>query len=636
MSDMPQRPREHALADESEHAFKSLLPSRWIYRAKPPDYGIDGEVELVTPEGQLTGRLFYVQLKGTDTVDRSDALTVRLKTSTANYYRSLDLPVLIVRYLASSRQLYAKWFDASDESLAKSDQDSVSLKLSSADEITGERAQKIPAELEGITSLKFNRFSLPIRLAINFPNGRVRGLTGAELVSELRSITTPDIVRFEPDAPMRVDIENENIEIAASIVRKTSYPTDRLRGRGSVRSFAANLLAAIGITLTLWKQTRAGAALILSSLSDGDLLRSFDYGLLAAFCLAADGRANDALRVADESMGDDQSLDLAQAMTAVPILSPYPTAANEIQIDLMRKIAARADRQPRSILKASTKYNLANRLRWAGLRREALRQYHLAVSADRSYFERSYVWRELGGLLFESGHFRWAADCYRRAVANSDKECQLCLADSLMFAGEYETAKAEFDLSLEGMKDPPSEWVLKREFLRNILETFGIKSQRRQRMHALRLADAGTESFSREEFAAAIRVDALCGLAWFNRAVEESRADNQECAAEYFTWAALCQPNDLQAWCSALGSAINGRQTNLFGHATIAAYQRCGEKFFNAVLDFIRNQPDGFPKDEVIDSFAEIISAIPVKRPSRTIRIVSDEGYSELSTPPNY
>jgi Domain of unknown function (DUF4365) len=62
MTEMPERPREHVLGDEAQDAFKSLLPTHWIYRQKASDYGIDGEVELASPTGQLTGRLFYVQL----------------------------------------------------------------------------------------------------------------------------------------------------------------------------------------------------------------------------------------------------------------------------------------------------------------------------------------------------------------------------------------------------------------------------------------------------------------------------------------------------------------------------------------------------------------------------------------------
>lgn len=100
MPEMPGRPREHVLGDEAQAALQSLLPSEWIYRPKPSDYGIDGEVELVSPKGKLTGRLFYVQLKGTDATNLGNVLRVRLKSSTLNYFRALDLPVLLVRYHA--------------------------------------------------------------------------------------------------------------------------------------------------------------------------------------------------------------------------------------------------------------------------------------------------------------------------------------------------------------------------------------------------------------------------------------------------------------------------------------------------------------------------------------------------------
>ena len=84
MSEMPERPRQHVVGDEAQDAFKLVLPSGWIYRPKASDYGIDGEVELVSQTGLLTGVLFYVQLKATDILSIEEALKVRLKISTAN------------------------------------------------------------------------------------------------------------------------------------------------------------------------------------------------------------------------------------------------------------------------------------------------------------------------------------------------------------------------------------------------------------------------------------------------------------------------------------------------------------------------------------------------------------------------
>jgi hypothetical protein len=59
---LPQRPRAHVLEDESRRAFERALPSSWIFRREAMDYGLDGSVEVVEPDGSVTGRRFYVQL----------------------------------------------------------------------------------------------------------------------------------------------------------------------------------------------------------------------------------------------------------------------------------------------------------------------------------------------------------------------------------------------------------------------------------------------------------------------------------------------------------------------------------------------------------------------------------------------
>jgi hypothetical protein len=96
---MPSRPRQHELEDESRIAFEAALPSGWVYRQQPNDYGLDGVVE-VFESGQTTGILFWVQLKSTDDAGTDGALKFRLSLDHCDYYRSLDMPVLV---------LSAKW-----------------------------------------------------------------------------------------------------------------------------------------------------------------------------------------------------------------------------------------------------------------------------------------------------------------------------------------------------------------------------------------------------------------------------------------------------------------------------------------------------------------------------------------------
>ena len=91
----------------SERRFGDALPSGWVYRSKTPDYGIDGEVEIFDADGSSTGISFNVQLRATDSVERADR--VRLEVDELDYYGSLDVPPVVVRYGSPDETLYWQW-----------------------------------------------------------------------------------------------------------------------------------------------------------------------------------------------------------------------------------------------------------------------------------------------------------------------------------------------------------------------------------------------------------------------------------------------------------------------------------------------------------------------------------------------
>jgi Domain of unknown function (DUF4365) len=87
---MPKRDRKHEIETESQRAFESALPPSVVVRPISDDYGIDREVEVFV-NGQTTGLIFKVQLKGTD----GSGAKLRIKRSSLEYWRSLDVPVLL-------------------------------------------------------------------------------------------------------------------------------------------------------------------------------------------------------------------------------------------------------------------------------------------------------------------------------------------------------------------------------------------------------------------------------------------------------------------------------------------------------------------------------------------------------------
>ena len=618
MPEMPKRPREHVLGDEAQQAFKNLLPPEWIYRSKSSDYGVDGEVELVLPNDEVTGRLFYVQLKGTDVEPLTQALKIRLKLSTVNYFRALDLPVLIVLYHAPMRRVYARWFQALDRSLPMEGQGTVSVRLSEEDLHTAASSASISRELEGIRALSLNKLRLPLGVALT---SGLAEFTVAELVSAMKSLVSDDTVSFNPDAVVTVEISEEHTDISVGIAHKYDFPTKVLSSQGSPRVFAANICTAVGIVLGRAHQPHLGSVLILTSAQYGDLLASFPLGIEAAIYLAQDKRTAEALKIAQSAISSGDNLELAWAMTLVAISSRSPYSSGALHTEVLRSIVTESQRRADMTLFAAAQYNLANHLHSIGQRREALRYYHSALRSDKRYYERSYIWRELGVLLFESGHFHFAAVCYERAVAAGDSECRPFLADALMWTGAYGRALAEIDPYLKGIEYPPSEWVLKHCFLLMLRDIVGVGAQRREKALALQLADPRDGQFKESQFRAAIQADALCGLAWFNRAHSEVLAQNYSKGAEYYTAAALCQPNDLEAWCAAVVCALNSRCADLFGHVISAAYRARREDFSSAIFERVKQQPADYPKQQLIEALGEIITSVPKRRNPAFVRI---------------
>lgn len=71
---MPIRTRSHELESESFKKFESYIPSKWVFRRKDPDYGIDGEIEIFDDNGKTTGLFINVQIKSTEATDIKDCL----------------------------------------------------------------------------------------------------------------------------------------------------------------------------------------------------------------------------------------------------------------------------------------------------------------------------------------------------------------------------------------------------------------------------------------------------------------------------------------------------------------------------------------------------------------------------------
>ena len=98
---MPKRRLTQRIEEESRRAFADALEERFLLRDDVPDFGIDGSVEEFDSEDKATGLRWFVELKATDEEELGDGLRRSIPVEHADFYNSLSLPLLMVRYLAA-------------------------------------------------------------------------------------------------------------------------------------------------------------------------------------------------------------------------------------------------------------------------------------------------------------------------------------------------------------------------------------------------------------------------------------------------------------------------------------------------------------------------------------------------------
>ena len=108
------RTRQHVMEEKSERIFKNAIPSEWIVRKIPSDYGIDYEVEIVESE-MVTGKRFWVQLKSRETIVLilKNHISYSVDTKLLNYALSCDFPLLLVLVDLKTEMIY--WLPLQDE-----------------------------------------------------------------------------------------------------------------------------------------------------------------------------------------------------------------------------------------------------------------------------------------------------------------------------------------------------------------------------------------------------------------------------------------------------------------------------------------------------------------------------------------
>jgi len=645
---MPTRPRSHSLETESRRAFGGLLPSEWVNRSLESDYGIDEQVEVFDKRGCASGLMFLAQLKATDTHDLRSALKFSLKVETLSYYRSLELPVMMVRFHSPTKKFYWRWLHEFKER-ARPGQKTITLHIPKSAEWNERTPEELGASLQMFRRLKSPSCPHPIVFSLLFPDSEVSGTPSSLLRAAIQEAAEPlsGVLQLSDDVPFgahpTTTISSDMLIVDLAGLRSFTWHLREPYPKALVTTkLPHDALIAIAFVLAKAGHFNEASEIASSHLDQGTLARIPDVFFPLVGAMARSRRVPEALRLARNLLRSAAGPQLAQWLLIVVRARTGSLQDSELEFlrQVMQMFIERATELGDPCLLATAHYNLGNYLRGrSGLQlRPAFTQYHLAAKSEPGYRQRSYFWKEIAGVLHLLGHFRWAANAYEKAFKiGGERICIALHADSKMSSGRFREALKLFEEYMQLEPKSDEEWHLKNFMLSHVVDDLGILEQKRDPDRANKLADILTvgEQEGLARLREAIRIDALSSLAWFNLGATLGRAGLLQDAFEAYLFAGVCFPRNIEAWTRALMHGLSVlRKNSLNAPLTICiarmAYRRNGQEFLEEVRKHFDEQDCGFPAAELMELVTDAVKDIDRMNRLTEVRMVGQGANYEV------
>jgi len=611
-----------------------------VNRSLESDYGIDEQVELFDNTGCASGLMFLAQLKATDARDLKSALKFPLKAETLRYYRSLELPVMMVRFHSPTKKFYWRWLHEFKER-AKPGQKTITLHVPASAEWNERTPEELTASLHVFRQLKSPSCPHPIVFSLLLPDPEVSGTPTSLLKRAIQDAveTLRGVLQFSDEvafgAHPKITISKDMLIVDLAGLRSFTWFLEKPYPKALVTTkLPHDALTAIAFVLAKAGHFNEAAEIASSHLDQGALARNPDVFFALVGAMERSRRVPDALRLARKLLRSAAGPQLAQWLVIVVRARTGSLQDSELEYlqQVMKMFIERATELGDSRLLGTAHYNLGNYFRGRGQPRSAFTQYRLAAKSEPGYLQRPYFWKEIAGVLHLLGHFGRAANAYEKAFKiGGETFCIALRADSKMSSGRFREALQLFEEYMKLEPKPDDEWHLKNFMLSHLVDDLGIAEQKRDVARANKLAD--TTAFGEQEGLArlreAIRLDALSSFAWFNSGATLGRAGLLQDAFEAYLFAGICFPHDIEAWTRALMHGLNGlRRNSLNAPLTICiarmAYRRNGQRFLGEVQKHFDEQDPRFPATKLMELVADVVKDIDRMNPLTEVRMVGD------------
>lgn len=432
----------HIIGDKAVRKISDLLiPEEWTISIPDADYGLDMLVEIVK-DNRTTGKFFFVQCKGTDKSVRKGKINYRIDLAHLKDYSEITLPILFILYSRSENKFWGCWINSLYNYLSDKEKHRKSWKITfrESDNITVDT-------LRAINEV----FSLDIVRSITIRTNGISTDGISRLNKQIQSLVQSEIDRYisegdklsimNVDLSYNGDIDNGNVVVSFRntsitipvVIESKAYlflnPVSISDSPTSVRE----IIMSIAVLSSVFSEK--SIEYVLNNFSNSSI-SNISEDIWAGFILKIPSRMFDKLMTVFNLFVQEEQLFLAQ-LVMMKVFACDKALYPHLLQQFINEVKDNS-------MKGSLYYNLANNLRQEDRMNDSISCYLKARKYEPDYLNRNYWWKELAGVMFVSGHPRFAELFYKKAISLSAEEekenLPLLLSDCLVAQGKYREA----------------------------------------------------------------------------------------------------------------------------------------------------------------------------------------------------
>lgn len=624
------RSRSHILEEESLFELKKILPTDWVIREKPKDYGIDVEIEIFTSKGKYTGIVFWIQLKATDSEKLKDQRSIRMQIDKIRQLASYDLPVAIFRYNSNNKNFYFDWIIRYGYLSSSSKKKSFNIEFQDHHLWSNDSANQIISFLKSKNRFGNNSFTFPIKCFINNINAPVK--TIRKLSANISSnISLVNITRDRNLAEIEINVLENRIvlNLSCSFGGSIGYKKSDLNNEALIFKAFKDCF------ILILFQTDKDAELF-KFINDHKLLDEVinHPGMLHYLMpkLIASESGNHFTKEIVEHVFKSGNPISATIIQAIIFLSSRSIISQERVESYFNQIIELSLESKNYDLLATSYYNFGGYYRGINVFDKALQYYNKACKTDNNYLKRGYFCRELGGILFELDFFRLSAKFYTKASELEPDNIFLLatLGDAEFYSGNYEKALINFDdFLVKNTNQNHDKYVfsLKYTICKSLIEIIESKTQKRNPKKLLEILQSidKKELNSSDKLDELIKIDALNPIVWSYYSTVFLKEEDLIMLFLSSLMQAILVKFDSKIWSYvSILTTYEGAPLELLNDIVNAAYFYCRERFISDLQDMIElEQYDDFKGTEFVNYVEELIK--PPKEYPMELRFWEDD-----------